>query len=201
MTAAQRRIHEAALKLFAERGIGEVNVSALAEAAGVARGTIYNNLDSIESLFEKVAKELSEEMIVRVALSLPDDVEPAQRLATGIRFYIRRAHDEPSWGRFLVRYGFSSEALRSMWSGQPLADLEDGMQRGAYQIEPEQITSVLALIAGGVLTAMILVQEGRKTWRDAGSDVAEMLLRAVGIAASEAQRLARDELPGLVEAP
>ena len=101
MTAAQRRIHEAALKLFAEKGIGEVNVSALAEAAGVARGTIYNNLDSIESLFEKVAKELSEEMIVRVALSLPADVEPAQRLATGIRFYIRRAHDEPSWGRFL----------------------------------------------------------------------------------------------------
>ncbi|GAA6132676.1 TetR/AcrR family transcriptional regulator [Halopseudomonas sabulinigri] len=200
MTAAQRRIHEAALKLFAEKGIGEVNVSALAEAAGVARGTIYNNLDSIESLFEKVAKELSEEMIVRVALSLPADVEPAQRLATGIRFYIRRAHDEPSWGRFLVRYGFSSEALRSMWSGQPLADLQDGLQRGAYDFEPEQATSVLALIAGGVLTAMILVQEGRKTWRDAGSDVAEMLLRAVGVESRQAQSLARDELPALVEA-
>jgi len=201
MTAAQRRIHEAALKLFAEKGVGEVNVSALAEAAGVARGTIYNNLDSIESLFEKVAKELSEEMIVRVAVSLPEDIEPAHRLATGIRFYIRRSHDEPSWGRFLVRYGFNSEALRSMWSGQPLMDLESGMASGAYDLKREQMTSALALVAGGVLTAMILVQEGRKTWRDAGSDTAEMLLRALGVSREKAISWARDELPELVEAP
>ena len=87
-----------------------------------------------------------------------------------------------------------------MWSGQPLADLQDGLQHGAYDFEPEQATSVLALIAGGVLTAMILVQEGRKTWRDAGSDVAEMLLRAVGVESRQAQSLARDELPALVEA-
>lgn len=197
MSAVQKRIHEAALMLFAEKEVSEVNISLLAEAAGVARGTIYNNLQSIEMLFEKVAKELSEEMIQRVALSMPGDIEPAHRIAQGIRFYVRRAHEEPNWGKFLVRYGYSSEALKSIWSSLPAKDLEHGLNMQTFNFAPGQIKTILSVIAGAVLAAMILVIEGRQTWRDAGSDTAEMLLCALGLPRAQAIEIAHIKLPGL----
>lgn len=200
MTAAQRRIHEAAMRLFAEKGAGEISISELAEAAGVARGTIYKHLDSIEGLFRNVASHLSEEMDQRVARSSPEDVDPALRLANGIRYYIRRAHEEPSWGKFIVRYSVSSQSLRGMWAGQPLADLMTGLSQKRYDVRQEQLVSVLAMIGGSVLTAITLVQEGHRTWRDAGSDIAELALRALGLSKDEAKQLATVELPPLAPA-
>ncbi|WP_058545106.1 TetR/AcrR family transcriptional regulator [Pseudomonas fluorescens] len=197
MTAAQRRIHEAAMRLFAEKGAGEISISELAEAAGVARGTIYKHLDSVEGLFRDVAARLSEEMDQRIARSSPEDVDPALRLANGIRYYIRRAHEEPSWGKFIVRYAMSSQSLRGMWAGQPLADLMTGLGQKRYDVRQEQLMSVLAMIGGSVLTAITLVRDGHRTWRDAGSDIAELTLRALGLSKDEAQALATVELPPL----
>ena len=62
MNAAQKRIHEAALKLFAQKGTTEISVSELAQAANVARGTIYNNLEQPEHLFQQVAAQLAESL-------------------------------------------------------------------------------------------------------------------------------------------
>lgn len=200
MTPAQRRIHAAALKLFAEKGVGEVNISDLAEAAGVARGTIYNNLESIEVLFNDVASELSSEMNERVMRSSPLDMDPAERLANGVRYYIRRAHEEPSWGKFLTRYAISSQSLRSLWAGPAVQDLADGLQKNRYDFRQEQITSVIGLISGSVLVAITLVLEGHKTWREAGSETAELLLRALGLDKEEAAAIAQQELPVLAPA-
>ena len=58
MTAAETRIHDAALRIFAEKGVTQLTVSELAEEAGVARGTVYNNLGSTDALFEEVAAGL-----------------------------------------------------------------------------------------------------------------------------------------------
>jgi len=55
MSPAQTRIHQAALRLFAEKGSNQITVSELAQAAGIARGTIYNNLESPDLLFQSVA--------------------------------------------------------------------------------------------------------------------------------------------------
>ena len=94
MNPALKRIHKAALRLFAERGVTQVNVSDLAEAASVARGTIYNNLASTDLLFEEVASQLETEMLARTAMSFESIEDPAERLANGIRLFIRRAHEE-----------------------------------------------------------------------------------------------------------
>ena len=69
MNPALKRIHKAALHLFAEKGASQVNVSELAQAAGVARGTIYNNLNSTDDLFEEIADQLEVEMLERTAKS------------------------------------------------------------------------------------------------------------------------------------
>lgn len=200
MTPVQKRIHSAALQLFAEKGVGVITVSELAGVAGVARGTIYNNLNSVESLFEDVAGQLSTEMNQRVVNSADPQLDPAQRLANGVRFYIRRAHEEPQWGSFITRYASTTKSLQDLWSGPPVHDVLSGIAQSRYTFAKEQLTSVMSLIGGAVLAAMLLVLEGHKTWRDAGSETAELLLRALGVAPDEAHRIANLELPPLAPA-
>ena len=197
MTTAQDRIHQAALRLFAERGATQVTVSDLAEAAGVARGTVYNNMGTVESLFEDVATGLTAEMGARIAASWAGTEDPAQRLGDGIRFFVRRAHEDPSWGRFLIRFGASTPTLQGLLGGAPTADLRVGTETGRFQIKPDQVASAVAVMSGGVLASIGLVLEGHRTWRDAGSDAAELMLRGLGIPAEEARALATAELPAL----
>ena len=201
LSPAQSRIHDAALRLFSERGGTQVTVRELAEAAGIARGTVYNNLPHPAALFETVALRLGEEMHERVNLSFAGIADPAVRLANGLRLFIRRAHDEPHWGRFIIRFAMTAAALRQMWEGHPLRDLGDGLSQGRYRFQPEQLPSVLAMAASLGLAGMVMVLEGHKTWRDAGSDAAELMLRAIGIEEAEARQIAGAELPPLPEWP
>lgn len=194
---ALRRIHQAALRLFAATGSTQISISELAQAAGVARGTVYNNLAAPENLFEEIANQLACEMHQRVLASFAQIDDPAQRMANGARFFIRRAHEEPDWGKFLCRFAFSTASMHETLNGTLAAQMLCGMQAGRFQFRAEQLPSVLGLVGGTVLSSMLLVREGLRTWRDAGSDCAELLLRALGVAPDEARALAQTELPPL----
>src|SRR5690554_8005582 len=117
-SAAQRRIYQAALRLFAEKGIQHVSVKELAENAGVARGTIYNHVESIEALFEDVAETLSAEMNQRLILSFRQLHDPDLRLAVGIRWYIKGAIDDPVWGLLVGGFAFLTLQLRGLAVGR-----------------------------------------------------------------------------------
>ncbi|WAJ39702.1 helix-turn-helix domain containing protein [Pseudomonas sp. GOM7] len=197
LSPAQRRIHMAAIRLFAEKGAAQLNVSDLAQEAGVARGTIYNNVENIDQLFQQVASQLSKEMHQRVNDSFAGLEDPAARLATGIRLFIRRAHEEPHWGAFLSRFALSDASLREMVYSQATADVLKGLSTGRYRFPQSHLASAISLIASATLGAMLLVREGIKTWRDAGSETAELVLCALGITVDEARRLASADLPPL----
>ena len=197
MNLARRRIHAAAMKLFAERGVTKVTISELAAAAGMARGTIYSHVPDVDRLFEEVAAQLAREMTERVVAGMVDVTDPAQRLAIGVRQYIRRAHDEPLWGQFMSRFGLSPALTLELLASDPVADLRAGIESGRYRIRPEQLTGMVGLLVGGTLAAMLPVLDGHSTWRDAGSDAAELLLIALGISRDEARAIATAELQPL----
>lgn len=185
------------MRLFAERGVTQVTVSDLAEAAGVARGTVYNNLQTTDSLFEEVATRLTTEMGQRIAASSAVASDPARRLADGLRFFVRRAHEDPVWGRFLVRFAVTTPTLRELLQGPPTSDLHAGIDEGRFALDHEQVLSAVAVLSAAALAAMSLVLEGHRTWRDAGSDAAELVLRGLGLPREEAQSIAHSVLPPL----
>ena len=197
LTPTRKRIYAAAMKLFAELGVTRVSISELAAAAGMARGTIYSNVNDLDGLFEEVAAQLVREMAERVTQGMVDIDDPAQRMAVGIRQYIRRAHTEPDWGRFMSRFGLSNASLQAVSSTDPIANLRAGIQSGRYRVTSEQLPAVVATISGATLAAMLPVLEGHGTWRDVGSDTAELVLVALGVTREEATALARSELAPL----
>jgi AcrR family transcriptional regulator len=198
---SRSRIHQAALQLFAERGTSDISISDLAEAAGVARGTIYNNVDRPEELFGQVATDLASEMYARSVASMSGVTDPATRLALGIRMFARRTHEEPNWGRFIVRFSLTDSIFGKMMGEPPTIDAARAIETGRYKLEKIFLPSVVGMIGGAGLSSMRLVLDGTMTWRDAGSQTAEMLLRAFGIPAREARDIATIPLPPLVDAP
>jgi AcrR family transcriptional regulator len=196
-TSAHKRIQDAAIRLFAEKGSTQITVSALAQAAGIARGTVYNNIDKPHALFESVATRLVDEMHGRIVATFDPALDPAIRLANGIRFFMRRTHEEPTWGRFINRFAHSEESLKKLFAGPPIQDVLLGLSKQRYDFKREQLHSVGALIAGTVLSSMPLVLHGIRSWQDAGSDAAELVLRALGVAAHEAKHVATLPLPDL----
>jgi AcrR family transcriptional regulator len=200
-TSAQNRIQAAALRLFAEKGSTQITVSALALEAGIARGTVYNNIKKPHQLFESVATRLVDEMHQRIVSTFNPALDPAIRLANGIRFFIRRTHEEPTWGRFINRFAHSEESLKKLFAGPPIQDVLLGLSQKRYDFKREQLHAVGALIAGTVLSSMPLVLHGNRTWQEVGSDAAELVLRALGIASQEAKDLATLPLPDLPGGP
>jgi AcrR family transcriptional regulator len=194
---SRRRIHAAAMRLFAEKGTTQLAISELAEAAGVARGTIYNHQTDGPALFHEVAEHLVAEMSARMAKGFEEVDDMAMRMALGVRFYVRRAHQEPDWGRFVTRFAYNSTPLQRMWEGGPGDNLRRGIEQRRYPLRRSQLRAALGMIVGGVLSAMSAVLDGDLTWRAAGSDTAELLLAALGIARDEARRIASVPLPAL----
>ena len=194
---ARQRIHAAAMKLFTERAVTKVNISELAAAAGMARGTIYSHVPDVECLFEEVAAGLAHEMIERVSAGFAGVDDPAARLSIGVRQYIRRAHEEPPWGRFMSRFGLSPALLNALLESDPLTDLQAGVDSGRYRIDRAQLPAMVGLLAGGTLAAMLPVLDGHATWRDIGSDTAELMLVALGVDRTQARAIATLQLPPL----
>lgn len=123
MTSTDDRIIDAAIRLFVTKGSQQVTISELAQEANVARGTLYRNVASMDDLFDRVVTELSTDLHRKVSTTFADIDDPAERLATGVRLWIRYAHENPLMGRFAVRFGLSEAALRTLMTGPPMHDI------------------------------------------------------------------------------
>jgi AcrR family transcriptional regulator len=199
-TPTDQRISDAAVRLFVEKGTTQVTISELAQAANVARGTLYRNIGSVEGLFDRIVGQLSADMHRRVAGSFAGIDDPPARLATGVRLWVRYAHENPTVGRLAVRFGLSEESLRAWMTGPPLSDIKAGVAAGRFDIGPMSVDSIASLVLGATVSAMWMVLDGLQTWREAGSSTAELVLRAMGIAPAEAHEICMAELPPLATA-
>ncbi|WP_158965639.1 TetR/AcrR family transcriptional regulator [Chachezhania sediminis] len=198
MSSARCRIHEAAMRIFSDQGGRTVAISDLAREAGLSRGTIYNNLEDPAGLFDAVCDMVADEMASTVQASLSGISDPAERLSNVVRLCIRRVHEEPHWGQFLARYAVTEHRLGDFWGRYPARELQRGIATGRFDLKAEQVASVAAAIGGAAFGAMTLVLQGHRSWRQAASDTAEVMLRGIGIDPTEARRLASadfDPLP------
>ena len=191
----RQQLHRAALQIFTSDAPAKLTVSALANAAEMSRGTIYRHFSTTENLFNQIGEELSESMNNEIGELIKGISDPATRHATGIRLYVRQAHLDPLWGRFFVRYGLSATPIREVWQGPPKYDLLKGIATGRYSLAKEESDSAIGLMIGATLSAISLVLDGRKTWREAGSESAVLVLKAYGLSPVEATSISTSELP------
>jgi AcrR family transcriptional regulator len=184
---------EAALRLLARKEVGEVALLEVASEAEVASGTIYNYFRTRDEVIEAVGIALADKFSETIsALSIGVN-SGALRLAIGVRMFIRRAAADPTWASAVIRVVHFDQAIRSKIANYVLVDLRAGAEEGVFAYPDENIARdlVVSCVVGG----MRAVIEGRGI-QEHDSQVAEMVLKALGATPARARKLAQQPLPG-----
>lgn len=92
--ATDRRILEAATRLFYEKGYHGTSMREIAAAVGIRAASVYNHYEGKEDLLVQIATGVMEELLAggRAALAGIDD--PADRLRALIRWHVRYHAEE-----------------------------------------------------------------------------------------------------------
>lgn len=191
----KNRIFQAALRVFAETGTEQLGVSELAEAAGVSRGTIYNNLDDPVVRFTDLSPILAGELRELIEEAFVGEDNPARRIVIAVKTIVRRAHSEPVWADFVIRHVLVDPELQRFWSTLPANELRRGREMGLFDFDLNEISSVTSVMGGSTLIGMLYVRQGVRGWRDSGLEIAELVLRSVGVNKTDAREFAAAPLP------
>jgi AcrR family transcriptional regulator len=183
---------DAALRVFARKGAGAAAIHEVAAEAGVSNGTFYNYFRTREELLEAASLALAERLLEENTAASRGVSDPAERLAIGARRFILRALQEATWGAALSRVWASSPLLVGYTAAPLRDDLRAGKRRRRLRYRSE--AAAIDLVQGTVLAAMRTVLEGRAGAEHA-DHAAALLLRALGVDAAEADRIATRPLP------
>ncbi|KYZ84849.1 TetR family transcriptional regulator [Alcanivorax sp. KX64203] len=207
----QQRL-DAALRIHARAGIGDLALNTLAEEAGVSNGTVYNDFRSREQVLEAVGLELavqlseqiltvSEAVGLELAVQLSEQIltvseaveSGAERLSIAVRTFMNKARTDPDWTRALITVVRYAEGMRSTLATYLRADLQAGCRHGDFHYAHEEMA--MSMVISATLGAMnLLVEDGEVEHAD--RIAAEMVLQALGMPPGEAGRIAGLPLPG-----
>ncbi len=98
----RRRIHDAAVKVFAEKGFYNARVSDIAKEAGVADGTIYLYFKNKDDLLISLFEDRMEEIIANFKASLVGIDTPEAQLQRFITLHLKMVADQPRLAEVLT---------------------------------------------------------------------------------------------------
>ena len=187
----QRR--DAALRIDARAGVGDLALNTLADEAGVSNGTLYNYFRSREQVLEAVGLELAVQLSEQI-LTVSEAVDSgAERLSIAVRTFMNKARTDPDWTRALITVVRYAEGMRSTLATYLRADLQAGRRQGDFHYAHEEMA--MSMVISATLGAMnLLVEDGEVEHAD--RIAAEMVLQALGVPLEKAGRIAGLALPG-----
>ena len=187
-TETRRRLHDAALAVFAEEGFGRVSVEQVCDRAGFTRGAFYSNFTSLDELFLAMWEERSTALLadLRAALAAADDSITTVREVVAL---VERAVGvDDAWYRISAE--FTAHALRNPPLRSVVAAREDAIAetlmpvlgeflgRAGRQV-PDPRGLALALVAVHDGTAVqCLVEPGNAEVRRRRQDLFERVVLA-----------------------
>lgn len=188
----RQQLLDAALRIYARKGAGELALNELAEEAGVSNGTVYNYFRTREEVLEAVGLELAVQLSHHVAVVSEGITRGAERTAIGVRTFLGRASADPEWASALLSVVRYAEGMRSALALYVRADLQAGLEQGDFRYADEGVA--MTLVVSATMGAMAAIVDGDAVAQH-DSIVAEMILLALGVTAAKARRIAWLPLP------
>jgi AcrR family transcriptional regulator len=201
------RLLEAALELMAERGMEGVAINEITEAADVGFGSFYNHFESKEAIYDAVVEWTLEEFGDRLDRLVSEISDPAEVITVSVRHALMRAQRDPTWGKFLMREGFSARALERGLGRRLLRDFQRGIaaKRFTAADSPMTFVSLRGTVLGAIALELQLASpQGKEVaiLRELGFNfengperIAATLLQMLGLSRTEAERIANRPLP------
>ncbi|MEU3615126.1 TetR/AcrR family transcriptional regulator [Streptomyces sp. NPDC006872] len=186
----------AARQILAETGDTGASIQAIAERADVGFGSFYNHFESKTELFEAAVVDALEEFGQTFDERLSGIDDPAELVAAGFRLSARMADSHPELMQVLRRRGLGHLYSDNGLATRALRDLQVGIASGRFtDVEPVVALSAL----GGTLLSLVELRFARPDLDgdEAAVNLAEMVLRMLGVPPDDAHGVARRPLPDL----
>jgi AcrR family transcriptional regulator len=161
------------------RALGtSLRVDEICAQAKVVRATFYNHFVGMEELIAAINEDMSHTFNVAMHKQMFDMKQPEQRLAFGLRLYLRRARLDRPWGCAMVNISLLQSASASETNRLMMADIRAGMRDGILVAKSEQAAFDIAHGAG--LCAMVSMISGL-TPEDYPEQITWQVLRSLGV--------------------
>lgn len=190
----RRTLVEAALLVFAEKGVDASVIDDVITAAGVSRGTFYNYFRTNAELLIAANEELGNELARRIEELVRPLPTPAARLATGIRLYFDVARRFPLLAHFLARVGPQAAGPSNLLYTYLPAHLAEGMKRGEFVAMPT--LSALDIIVGSGILVVARISAGEADDKYLRACLLG-LMRSLGYPSERVEALVAMPLPSL----
>jgi AcrR family transcriptional regulator len=181
------RLMDAAVNVFARIGFEAASVNEIAQAADVANGTFYLHFKDKDEIVSVVAYRIANDIARQLDEAMVDIDDAIERTSFGTRQFIDIASSEPAWGWALFRAVWFLPELRKLSNEHLKADLQRGVRDGVFTGPIDRF--LINTYASMLLSAL----QGRLSGdagKDAGSRVAELQLRMLGVPAAKAKKAA-----------
>jgi AcrR family transcriptional regulator len=97
-----------ARKAFSDRSYDEVSIDDLAREARISKGLLYHYFPTKRDLYVAGLSEIAEELVQRM-MSVPDDLQPIERVRAGLDAYLDHVHQHARSFVSLMRGGIGSD--------------------------------------------------------------------------------------------
>ncbi|MFG2894719.1 TetR/AcrR family transcriptional regulator [Streptomyces sp. NPDC048248] len=186
----------AARQILAETGDTSASIQAIAERADVGFGSFYNHFESKTDLFDAAVVDALEEFGQTFDERLRGIDDPAELVAAGFRLSARMADSHPELMQVLRHRGLGHLHADRGLAPRALRDLEVGVASGRFS--PIDTTVALSAL-GGTLLSLVELRFARPDLDgdEAAANLAEMVMRMLGVPPDEAREVARRPLPDL----
>lgn len=188
----RRRIIDAAVEVFADKGFFGARVSEIAEVAGVADGTIYLYFKSKDEILISLFRERMNEILHRFHAMLAETDEPEQKLRRYLAEHLALVAEQPKLMQVLTVELRQSARFMKEYSpqafGRYLALLGGIIQRGQEQgvfradLNPALLSRAIFGMIDEISLSWVLGggPEALKTAPgDAAAELSELILRGV----------------------
>lgn len=192
----RQKLVDAARRILAEGGSTDVSIQEITDTADVGFGTFYNHFETKAELFETAVREVLEEYGASLDVACADLDDSAEIYAVGVRMTARLAHTQPAIAQVLVQVGMSYAWAEEGLAARALRDIQRGIDDGRFALSDVRLG--LLSTAGCVLAFLQIALDRPDEFRESDADdVAEMLLRMLGMNGRSARAVAHRPLPAL----
>ncbi|MFD7323313.1 TetR/AcrR family transcriptional regulator [Streptomyces sp. NPDC059875] len=173
-----------------------VPILEITQAADVGMGTFYNHFESKEQLYQAAIEDALEVYGDLLDLLTADLSDPAQVFAQSFRLTGRLHRCRPQLSKVLLANGLALAGSDRGVAPRALRDIEDGVRVGRFSVREPELA--LVVVAGSALClGQLLHDHPERDDADATDQVADDLLRMLGLPADEAHEISRRPLPDL----
>lgn len=182
----RRRLLESAVLVFAEKGLEASQIDDVMKVAQVSRGGFYGHFRSMAELLAAIGEELGNETLYVIESRVWNTTDPAERVANGMRLYLRVAQDHPPFARFIAAAGLNVSSPNNLIHEYLPPHIAEGVASGHFA--DIGIDAAIDLIAGTMLTAVVRIARGEAD-TSYGQRAVVGILQGLGVPAERARAL------------